>query len=245
MSFLTATDVISIWESSQRRPPGEKIFTLLAAAFPGERPDHLARLSLGQTNRRLLELREQIFGSRLSASSDCLHCDTRFEFDLPAEVFRRTNLNEPVDAEYEVESGEYSVCVRPVNLADLTFAAKAHTLSNARQQIIKRCVLKATRAQSLISAEQLPNEVVAALAERLAESDPEAELLCDLTCPACGFEFQLPFDLSAFFFAEIDAEARRLLREVHVLAYSYGWGEAEILQMPALRRRFYLEMLDQ
>jgi hypothetical protein len=35
---------------------------------------------------------------------------------------------------------------------------------------------------------------------------------------------------------------RRLLREVHTLALAYGWREADILNMSARRRRFYLEM---
>jgi hypothetical protein len=81
------------------------------------------------------------------------------------------------------------------------------------------------------------------LAERLEECDSLAETLLDLRCPACKDEWQIAFDIASFLHAEVDAQARRLLREVHTLARGYGWHEAEILAMSARRRRDYLELL--
>jgi hypothetical protein len=244
MRSFTAMDAIRIWESSHRRPPAEKIIAVLAAASPGEPRDQLARLTLGQTTRRLLDLREQIFGTRLSAASICPNCESRFEFDLSTDSFR-LHQDQSIDCEFDLTSDQYSVRFRLLNLADLSCAAEAGEVNAARQQLIRRCVLNAVHAKLNVSPEQLPDEVVSALAARLAECDPEAELLCNLTCPACEFELELPFDLSTFFSAEIDAEAQRLLREVHVLAHGYGWDEADILKLTAPRRQFYLEMLDQ
>jgi hypothetical protein len=66
--------------------------------------------------------------------------------------------------------------------------------------------------------------------------------MLDFACPSCGHEWQSLFDIAAFFWAEIAAQARRLLREVHQLASAYGWREADILAMSARRRRAYLEM---
>jgi hypothetical protein len=51
------------------------------------------------------------------------------------------------------------------------------------------------------------------------------------------------FDIGAFLWEEIAAQARRLLREVHTLARAYGWREADILVMSAARRQAYLEMV--
>jgi hypothetical protein len=78
----------------------------------------------------------------------------------------------------------------------------------------------------------------------MAERDPQAELLLDLTCPACAHRWEAPFDIVPFFWTEIATEAKRLLREVHTLARSYGWREADVLAMSATRRRSYLEVLD-
>jgi hypothetical protein len=49
------------------------------------------------------------------------------------------------------------------------------------------------------------------------------------------------FDIVSFLWTEIAAEAKRLLREVHILASAYGWREADIFSLSPLRRQFYLE----
>ena len=64
------------------------------------------------------------------------------------------------------------------------------------------------------------------------------------TCPACTFTWSEPFDIVTFFWAEIDAWARRLLADVHVLASSYGWSERDILALSPVRRQYYLEMVN-
>jgi hypothetical protein len=245
MRLLTATDALRIWESSHGQPPGQKIISVLAAASPDESREDLAQLTLGQANRRLLDLREQIFGSHLNASSTCGNCGTRFEFDLSADLFRQTNADRAFESEFDFASDRYRVQFRLLNLDDLNFANEVGSVNSARQRLIKRCVLKAVHAKKSVSADELPEQVVSELAARLMECDPEAELLLDLACPSCGFEFELPFDISAFFCVEMDAEAQRLLREVHALALGYGWREADILEMAAPRRQFYLDMLDQ
>jgi len=51
------------------------------------------------------------------------------------------------------------------------------------------------------------------------------------------------FDIVSFFWSEICVQAKRLLREVHILARAYGWREADILSMSAARRQLYLEMV--
>jgi hypothetical protein len=41
----------------------------------------------------------------------------------------------------------------------------------------------------------------------------------------------------------VEARARRILQEVHTLASSYGWHEAEILALGDTRRAMYLQMV--
>jgi hypothetical protein len=81
------------------------------------------------------------------------------------------------------------------------------------------------------------------LAERMAEYDPQAEVLLNVECPDCNYNWQVVFDIVSFFWAEIASQAKRLLHEVHILALAYGWREADILSLSATRRQFYLEMV--
>ncbi len=81
------------------------------------------------------------------------------------------------------------------------------------------------------------------LGERMASADPMAETRLTLRCPECGEEWEETFDIVSFFWAEIEAQAKRLLFEIHTLALAYGWTESEILSLSEPRRALYLEMV--
>jgi hypothetical protein len=85
--------------------------------------------------------------------------------------------------------------------------------------------------------------VIESLIERIAERD-QAEIRIALTCPDCGYRWNELFDIVSFFWTEIDAWARRLLREVHVLASAYGWNEHDILSLSPVRRQIYLALAE-
>ena len=79
--------------------------------------------------------------------------------------------------------------------------------------------------------------------EKMALADPMAETRVMLHCPQCGNDWDETLDIAAFLWAEIEARAKRLLREIHTLAAAYGWTEREILSLGDTRRASYLEMV--
>src|SRR5258708_27729608 len=95
-----------------------------------------------------------------------------------------------------------------------------------------------------ISPGALSDSAVEQVEECLERVDPQAESLIDLACPACGHSWQLLFDIEWFLWAKVNSLAKRLLREVHVLAEAYGWTERDILALTAVRRQFYLERVE-
>jgi len=68
-----------------------------------------------------------------------------------------------------------------------------------------------------------------------------ADIALDLRCVACPHAWQLTLDIVRFLWAEVNALAKGYLNEVHMLAWAYGWREADILAMSSARRQFYLE----
>ena len=88
----------------------------------------------------------------------------------------------------------------------------------------------------------LSEDVMEAIASRLAAADPLAEVLIDLSCLACRHQWQVLLDIERFLWTKISVLARRLLQEVHALASAYGWTEREILALSPARRQSYLEM---
>jgi hypothetical protein len=109
--------------------------------------------------------------------------------------------------------------------------------------LARRCVVEARRGEQLVDAADLPDEVFALLDERVAAADPFAEILLTLACEACGHAWQECLDIAAFFHAELAWAAGRLLDQVHLLARSYGWSQAEVLALGPRRRQAYLERI--
>src|SRR3569833_2506692 len=81
MHALAARDIIEIWETAQHHHPVDRALALLTAAEPQHTRDELAALPLGERDRRLLALRTQSFGDRLSGHSACPRCNERVEYN--------------------------------------------------------------------------------------------------------------------------------------------------------------------
>lgn len=244
MRSLTAADAIRVWELGQQQLPAERAVTVLATAFPDRTKDELRRLTLGQCNARLLDMRERVFGPELNGFSECGHCGERLEFTLNSKALRSTDPVARSDTEFTLESHGYFVRFRLLDIGDLDAVSASGDVNTARSQLVARCVLEARCGNRTMTVAELPETVIADLAGRLVECDSDAEVLIDLSCSFCEFKYQSPFEIASFFHMEIGAQAQRLLAEVHILARAYGWREAEILAMSARRRRFYIEMLD-
>ena len=127
---------------------------------------------------------------------------------------------------------------------DLASLDPAADLETNRQHLLQRCVTAARRGGREVAAAELPMEVAAAIAQRMADADPQADVQLALACPKCQHAWKAPLDIVSYFWTEIDAWAGRLLREVHALAYAYGWREAEVLALSPWRRQAYLELIE-
>jgi hypothetical protein len=192
--------------------------------------------------------------------------------DLLPDNFVGEQNQAPTNQVYEVTIEGYDLRFRLPNSLDLAQIARCGDVDAARNLLVQRCVVHAAiladksamgainRPLHLDSATGainrplhldvagaslvgLPETVIAALAEYMTQCDPQAEVQLNLTCPVCGQSWPVMFDVVSFFWSEICVQAKRLLREVHTLARAYGWREADILEMSAARRQFYLEMV--
>jgi len=249
MRSLSAAELLTVWERGLTQTPVQRALILLAAACGDTPASALMQLSIGQRDARLLTLREWAFGSRIDGIASCPACGERLElaFDL-SEIRASPNLPAISAAHEEAEPfalsvADYVVCFRLPNSGDLFAIAGRDDVAAVRQQLFERCLLSAQRDGAEVSAADLPDDVVAATAARMAEADPQAEVRIAMTCPACIQQWQATFDIISYFWQEIDDWAKRILREVHTLASAYGWREADILALSPRRRQFYLEMV--
>ncbi len=241
MRPFTDAQLLELWESGIVQHPVDRALTFLLALEPGQTRLGLAELPLGQRDARLLEAYRLCFGARLEGIAACPACGAQLEFSVDTAGLAGGS---PAAGEGGniLKSGDYSITFRPPNSLDLAAAAQAPDETSASRLLLTRCVLGARRGGRAVGAGDLPEAVAEALEERIAESDPQAELLFNLSCPACAHAWQESLDVPGFFWAQVAARARRLLVEVHTLAAAYGWSEGEILALGAQRRQAYLEM---
>jgi len=225
-------DILEIFEDGRRLHPVDRGLLLLARAHPEIPPDDLETMTIGQRDASLLRFRALLFGDQLEACAPCPHCDERVELELPCHEL----LVESDAAPVQVRLGTIELTVRPPDSRDLAAVAATGSVDEARALLLDRCVAGDVEVARLSEADRIT------ISDAIGAADPDAEKLMLLSCPSCGHEWQVPFQIVSFLWDEIAAEARRLIREVDVLARTYGWSEAEILDLSDTRRRLYLEM---
>lgn len=241
MQALTPERLLEVWERGQEHSPTLRALSLLAAAEPEAAWEDLGALPLGERDRRLLELREETLGRGIEGVVDCPACRDPLDIALDARELR-SGPEVPNAVTERVSQDGVALRFRPANSHDLLAAERCAGVEEARRLLAGRCLLETRCGDQRLLEADLSEEDLEALGAGMEEADPGAELLLELRCPACGHEWEEPLDVASFFWAELDVQARRLLRDVHVLARAYGWREGDILVLSPWRRRVYLEM---
>lgn len=254
MRGVTAAELLSAWEQGLGQPSFRRALIVLSVACPERSAEQLARLSIGQRDARLLALRERIFGGELVSVATCSACGEQLEFTFSTADIRVTALADQAGAPpsaCEADEPEpltlhlngYEIIFRLPNSTDLAAIADSAEPAASHHLLLQRCIQAATYEGAAVNYSDLPADVPDALAMRMEEADPQANVHVNLSCVRCGKQWQAVFDIESFLWSELHRWAERLLLEVHQLARAYGWREADILAMSPHRRRFYLEML--
>lgn len=249
MDALSPNHLLAAWEAGTDRPPAERALAILAAASPGSHPDVLARLNIGERDRRLAAIRSRTFGPNLACRSACPNCADPLEWDLPSHALAGPEIPDAVSVRLNGLTATFRVPATEDLQSILPLPA-----SEAPRALLQRCFHSATRVGSNHAPthapdlpepgfEDLPQAMLAAAENALAEACPGSAPEFDLTCPSCGHQWSTRLDLPAFVWIEVDAAARSLLRDVHQIASAYGWPEQDILALSPSRRAAYLELI--
>lgn len=234
-------DVIRAWEVAGGRDGAGRCVGLLTAMHPEMSKESAAALAVGRRDALLMELRTALFGDAVDAFAECPQCLERLEYVLPVSELRQGGTA-PVEGPIMVEACGFRLQLRLLDSDDLAAAGACYGIEEARRSLLKRSVVGAWRGSQAAEVEELPAVVIERVSEALAEADPLADLNIDLQCAGCGHAWAVAFDIGSLLWTELNALAKRLMREVHTLAQAYGWREADILAMSSTRRQFYLEL---
>jgi hypothetical protein len=237
---LTSSQIMRIWEEGQHRSLVQRALIILSHACPEQDGESLGRLSVGERDSRLLIVRELTLGSHLSSLATCPQCSEKLELNFSVADILSTVPDGLGNSLYE--SDEFCIELRLPACVDLENLLPG---ADARTQLIERCVISARRHGASIHFREIPRAQLDALAERMGEMDPRADVKAALACPSCEHRWQAVFDIVAFFWEELGDQVRRILRDVHVLASAYGWRESDVLGLSPWRRQHYLDLVRQ
>jgi hypothetical protein len=247
MHMPSASELISVWERGLQLEPAQRGLLLLAVIFPQDRVADLAQLSIGTRDAHLLALRGALFGEQLASLAACPQCGVQLELDLSLDQIRAPAAGQSNGAvAITVAAAGHRLRCRLPNSADLLAIRGINEPAAARQALLERCLIAGQEVgsdQPAMTLAQLPDHVVAAALARMAEADPQGDIQLAISCPNCAHRWSVQFDIVSFLWDEISTWAQHILREVHTLAWAYGWHEADILAMSAQRRQTYLQML--
>ena len=229
---LTDADLLTAWEAGGRATPVARAVAVAARAEPSDRVDEW---SVGRRDALLLDVHAAAFGSIVELVTDCPACGEALELSLALDDVRSPCGD--AGAEHSLTAAGLRLAFRLPSSADLAAVAAIDDLAEARAALAERCVT------SREPAGPLPEAAVAALATRIAELDPQADLHLALACSACEHRWTVPLDVADLVWRRVEARARSLVADVAALAAAFGWTEGEILGLSAERRRIYLDLV--
>jgi hypothetical protein len=234
---LTAAALLELNDTIGQYAPTEKGVALLSAFVPGLSRSDALMLDVGSFHALLLDVCECQLGRTLTGRVECSSCDAALDVELELAALRQPPSLGP-DAILEVSEDDGVIRFRLPRPADLLALDPGDGPQASRRTLLSRCVVEPADPPLLSEA------TMAAMAEIMAESAPQADVIVPIACAVCGHHWQTPLDPEAFLCGDLENRAGQLIRQVHALATVYHWSEAEILALPPARRRRYLQWVE-
>jgi len=239
---LSSSELLELWETAYRSPRRVRTEALLYAALTEKERHEIMNLCIGEIDAFLLQLYRSMFGNRLECTVSCPACSAILDLTLTVD-----NLligNGSGKDTYQLKYGEPPTVIYfrlPARKDFLSLHEEPH--DTLRKLLVERCVLYAEQNGEKILPVPLTNETIDAVSKAMSREDPQAEIILNMQCSECRQEWQTIFDIIDFFWQKINAEAKTLITEIHLLAQAYGWTEAEILALSRERRKLYIELV--
>ena len=239
MPPLDATGIISLWEQEPACSGFSRTLSLLEVARPEASASQRLAMSLGQCHRALLELRAETFGDEMESEIECPACGEGLELELSA---ARLCASQPEhQPELIVEHEGWRVRARAIRCTDVLECLRSSCEEEAQRVLLRRCVVEID-GPSPGDAGLLPVGVRRRLEDALEDVEPLADVRTRIQCAHCGHDFVVSLDVAGFVWEELDAEARRLIAQIHVLGRTYGWRPRDVLDLSPRLRRHFMEL---
>jgi hypothetical protein len=239
---LETSHLLSLSEDTAGVHPIDAALRILGSAFPLRDAAELARLPLGARDVLLLGVRAATFGDRLEARECCPACSMDIEVGLQCNTLAVQGGDLPPE-QWSLAVDGYDLELRPLDSMDAAAAAWTGDEATARDMLLQRALIAASRDGQSMTIDELPASVIDAAVVSLSAHDPGSEIVLAFRCPQCKARWTNVLDIASFVTSEVAARGQRLMADVDALARAYGWSEAEILRLGEGRRAAYVAMV--
>lgn len=221
---LTGREELGLSPADPRAP--RALLGRMVRATETGAPVDPAGLTVSAADRLLAALHQLLYGDRAECRVQCRTCDEPYEFTVVlSELMQAQDAERPIpdaDGAYALPDGSR---LRAPCLGDLDLAASPQALVDSLT----------------VSGGAVDPDLAGALLEKVA---PVLVLDLDASCPGCGAEAAVRFDMGRYLVARLAAERQFLLREAHLIASRYGWSHDEIMGLPRDERRMYAGFIE-
>lgn len=140
MHPVTTQTMLAAWELCLSQRPARRALTLLSAGNPAMTMEQLMKLSIGQRDGLLIELRESLFGSNVNSLSECPHCHEQLELTLDLQNIRVLE-NDAIKAPMKLSIENYLLEFRLPDSSDILFIESLSNVEEARATMLNRCLI--------------------------------------------------------------------------------------------------------
>jgi hypothetical protein len=215
-----------------------EIASRLARRSDGE-PLRWEEATLTDLDAVLIFLRVMQFGFQVRAEAVCswAACRRRIDVSFGLDIYLRSNQPAAPRGITADGDGWYRLADLPprFRLPTVSDLLEAGAYPDSAAYLRETCIQPQPVAR-LFGARL--ERAMSAMAPNLAQG-------LTMVCPECRLPISVWFDPIDYTLRELRGPAARVHQEVHVLASTYHWPEAEILALPRQRRAAYVELAEQ
>ena len=162
MQSFSAAQLVEVWERGLGQPLVERALTILAVGYPEMTGAELTALSVGERDRRLLALRERLFGKVLKSFAECPRCASSLEFSLDVNELRTRHSIGTAPLSAELISATFDCgCARSI-APIFSAAAACPDVESARRMLLERAVSKRNTTRKILPPPTCPPSARAA-----------------------------------------------------------------------------------
>jgi hypothetical protein len=247
MRPLGAAELLQIWDEGTGMSLLEKTLLLLGRACEVEDWKQLGKLSIGNRDARLLQLREWMFGFKLKNLTKCPACSEMVEWETNTDELHLQPVNKDIAVEtFTLVHDGFTIQFRLPDSYDISKFIAEQQLSPGINQLLSECIIDIMGADN---EKHTPAALTPAtwqtLEEHMSSQDPQADINMQIVCPFCQHNWNAVFDIMSFLWTEISNWAKHIMQEVALIARAFSWSEKDILAMSPQRRRLYIQMIYQ